>query len=240
MLSAVVLRRFRPCPLSQTVNFTATVRPARPRLPPLSARCVRAEEQLHAGRRSILSCNKVQSLWPSISRCASTVTPSTDGRLVYTGSLGRAVRGVKLFSYSSSGASLLLMPHILLKTGLGVKSFALQAAFCGVIGFFTFLTPVILHLITKGYVVRLYHHQDTDTYTAITYSIFLTEKRSVFHQKQVRIPSVSKMFTTLYAGDQGLLVNPDLFPIPADYNHLMGYDKPFSFHPEDMNSPEDS
>ncbi|XP_074544993.1 transmembrane protein 70, mitochondrial [Halichoeres trimaculatus] len=240
MLSLNVLRRFRPRALPQTVNFTATVGPARPRPLPLSARCVWTEKQLHAGRRSILSCNKVQFLCPSISRCVSTVTPSPDGRLVYTGNLGRAVRGVKLFSYSSSGASLLLMPHILLKTGLGVKSFALQAAFCGVIGFFTFLTPVLLHLVTRGYVVRLYHQPDTDTYTAITYSIFLTEKKSIFHQKQVRVPNVSKMFTTLYAGDQGLLVNPDLFPIPQDYNHLMGYDKPFSFHPEDLNRPEDS
>lgn len=244
MLSVNVLRRSGPCAVSQSLNLTATVRlvtarPARPRPLPLSASCVRGEEELHAGGRSILCCHKVQSLC-STSRCVSTAPPSTDGRLVYTGSLGRAVRGVKFFSYSSSGASLLLMPHILLKTGLGVKSFALQAAFCGVIGFFTFLTPVLLHLITRGYVVRLYHHPDTDTYTAVTYSVFLTEKRSVFHQKQVRIPAVSKMFTTLYAGDQGLLVNPDLFPIPEDYNHLMGYDKPFVFHPEDIKTSEDS
>lgn len=147
--------------------------------------------------------------------------------------------GVKLFSYSSSGASLFIMPHVLLKTGLGVQSFAMQAAFCGVIGFFTFLTPVLLHLVTKGYVVRLYHNPGTDTYTAITYSIFLTEKKSVFHQRNVRIPAVSKMFTTFYAGHLGLLVNPDLFPIPQDYNHLMGYDKPFKFDTDNKNRPDE-
>uniref|UniRef100_A0A3Q0STP9 Transmembrane protein 70 n=1 Tax=Amphilophus citrinellus TaxID=61819 RepID=A0A3Q0STP9_AMPCI len=138
-------------------------------------------------------------------------------------------RGVKMFSYSTSAASLFLMPQILLKTGLGVQTFALQVAFCGVIGFFTFLTPVLLHLITKGYVIRLYHNPDRDIYTAVTYSVFLTEKKNVFHQSQVRIPAVSKMFTTFYAGQVGLLVNPDMFPVPHDYNHLMGYDKPFSF-----------
>uniref|UniRef100_A0A3Q2ZIS5 Transmembrane protein 70 n=1 Tax=Kryptolebias marmoratus TaxID=37003 RepID=A0A3Q2ZIS5_KRYMA len=145
---------------------------------------------------------------------------------------------VKFFSYTTSGISLFLMPQIFLRTGLGVESFALQVVFCGIIGFFTFMTPVLLHLISKGYVIRLYHNSDTDTYTAITYSVFLTEKRRVFHQSQVRIPAVSKLFTTFYAGQVGLLVNPDLFHIPQDYNHLMGYDKPFTFSTDDMDASD--
>lgn len=128
------------------------------------------------------------------------------------------------------------MPQILLETGLGVQSVALQAAFCGVIGFFTFLTPAILHYVTKGYVVRLYHDADRDAYTAVTYGVFLTEKRRAFHQAQVSVPAVSKMFTSFYADKVGLLVNPDLFDTPHDYNHLMGYDKPFNFVIEDKNA----
>jgi len=138
---------------------------------------------------------------------------------------------VKAFSYSTSGASLVFMPYTLLTSGLAVQSLAVKAAFCGVIGFFTFLTPTLLYFITKGYVVRLYHRPDTDTYTAVTYSLFLTEKRSVFRQRQVSVPSVSHMFTSFYADGRGLLVNPELFPLPQDYNHLMGYDRPFSFGP---------
>lgn len=132
------------------------------------------------------------------------------------------------------------MPQILLETGLGVQSFALQAVFCGVVGFFTFLTPAILHYVTKGYVIRLYHDADRDTYTAVTYSVFLTEKRIGFHQRQVTIPAVSKMFTSFYADKMGLLVNPDRFPIPHDYNHLMGYDKPFAFDIEDKNTAKNN
>ncbi|XP_056913551.1 transmembrane protein 70, mitochondrial isoform X3 [Takifugu flavidus] len=148
--------------------------------------------------------------------------------------------GVKLFSYSTSGFSLLIMPKILLETGLGVQSFAMQAIFCGVVGFFTLITPAILHYFTKGYVIRLYHDADRDTYTAVTYSVFLTEKRNRFHQRQVTIPAVSKMFTSFYADKMGLLVNPDLFLIPHDYNHLMGYDKPFTFEIDDKNTAEKS
>ncbi|CAN9502856.1 unnamed protein product [Ophioblennius macclurei] len=178
------------------------------------------------------------SLLPA--RWLSSAAPSENENLIYTGTLGTAVRGVKMFSYCTSGTSLVLMPQILLKTGIGVNSLALQVAFCTVIGIFTFLTPLLLHLFTKGYVVRLYHNPDSDTYTAVTYSAFLTETRSIFHQSQVRIPAVGKMFTTFYGNGKGFLVNPDQFPTPHDYNHLMGYDKPFSFSEEDLDKPDRS
>ncbi|XP_013869301.1 transmembrane protein 70, mitochondrial [Austrofundulus limnaeus] len=181
----------------------------------------------HAGRRSLLPRCKIPSTCPP-TRCLSTVAPSKDGNLIYSGTMGAAIRGVKLFSYTSSGLSVVLMPQILLKSGLGLNSLALQVVFCGMIGFFTFVTPVLLHLLSRRYVIRLYHNPGTDTYTAITYNVFLMEKKCVFHQKQVRVPALSQLFTTFYAGQVGLMVNPDLFPIPQDYLHLMGYDKPFS------------
>lgn len=203
---------------------------------------VRRIERLHdeqaAGKRRTFSVRKNSRLWwhvPGLSsRCLSSSEQPSLGELIYTGNLSTAVRGVKTFSYSTSGASLLLMPHILLNTGLGAQSWALQVVFCGVIGFFTFLTPVMLHLITKSYVVRLYHNPAQDMYTAVTYSVLLTEKRTMFHQTAVRLPDASKMFTTFYADKMGLLVNPDLFALPQHYNHLMGYDKPFSFCPDQL------
>nr|XP_046178129.1 transmembrane protein 70, mitochondrial-like [Oncorhynchus gorbuscha] len=194
----------------------------------------------HAAKRSFLNdaAKKVQPA--SVLRmvcCFSTSSTnhSEEGTLIYSGNLGNSVRGVKMFSYTSSGASLCMMPYILLKTGISVQSLVLKGAFCGVIGFFTFLTPILLHIITKGYVVRLYHNHDTDTYTAVTYNILLMEKKTVFRQSEVKIPGVSKMFTTFYADKKSMLVNPMLFPLPHDYNHLMGYDQPFSFDTEDLN-----
>ncbi|XP_030581259.1 transmembrane protein 70, mitochondrial [Archocentrus centrarchus] len=238
MLSVKVLRRLRPCVAPQFVRNSLSVFPHRPS--PLSLSCFSGvkRNQLTVRKPSVL-LNTPPALSAS-TRFLSTAPPSEEENLIYTGSLGLAVRGVKMFSYSTSAASLFLMPQILLKTGLGVQTFALQVAYCGIIGFFTFLTPVLLHLITKGYVIRLYHNPDRDIYTAVTYSVFLTEKKNVFHQSQVTIPAVSKMFTTFYAGQVGLLVNPDMFPVPHDYNHLMGYDKPFSFSTADMDQPDKS
>lgn len=176
-------------------------------------------------------------------RCFSTSSfhgQLEDGRLIYTGNLAKTVLGVKFFSYSTSMFSFCMMPYIILKTGIGVESVFLQTAFYGIVGFFTFITPVTLHLLTKGYVVRLYHKAETDTYTAITYNVMLAEKRTVFHQRDVKVPDISKMFTTFYAKTKSMLVNPMLFTYPQDYNHLMGYDKPFYFDLEEQKESSES
>ncbi|KAM4026955.1 transmembrane protein 70, mitochondrial [Anomaloglossus baeobatrachus] len=168
---------------------------------------------------------------------SSTPVTHEQDRLVYTGNLGRAVLGVKFFSYSTSMITLLTLPMVFAKSGIGIDGLALQIAFFSVIGFFTFVTPVTLHFVTKGYVVRLYHNKERDLYTAITYSALLVEKKTEFSPEDVDVPGMSKMFTTFYAKKKSMLVNPMLFPNASDYQHLMGYDKPFTFHPEDINPP---
>lgn len=112
-------------------------------------------------------------------------------------------------------------------------SLPLQVLFYGIIGSFTLITPALLHFLTKGYVIRLYHKAATDTYKAITYNVVLSETSTVFHQSDVRIPDSTHVFTTFYAKTKSLLVNPMLFPNPEDYDHLMGYDKPFTFDMEE-------
>ncbi|XP_059718381.1 transmembrane protein 70, mitochondrial isoform X1 [Haemorhous mexicanus] len=176
-------------------------------------------------------------------RSLSTSSPHDHpehGRLVYKGNLAKTVLGVKFFSYSTSIFNLFMMPYIMLKSGIGVESLLVQAAFYGLIGIFTFVTPVTLHLLTKGYVIRLYYKDEVDTYTAITYNAILAEKATVFHQKDVKIPDISKMFTTFYAKTKSMLVNPTLFPNPQDYNHLMGYDKSSFFKFEDLEAVKEA
>ncbi|KAG8570602.1 hypothetical protein GDO81_011344 [Engystomops pustulosus] len=168
---------------------------------------------------------------------SSTPANHEEDRLVYIGNLGKAVHGVKFFSYSTSVISLILLPMFFAKSGIGVDSLPLKIVFYSVVGFFTFITPVTLHFVTKGYVVRLYYNKEKDLYTAITYNAFLMEKRTQFSPEDVEIPGMSKMFTTFYAKKKSMLINPMLFPNPSDYQHLMGYDKPFTFHPEDVNPP---
>ncbi|XP_045705398.1 transmembrane protein 70, mitochondrial [Phyllostomus hastatus] len=162
------------------------------------------------------------------------VEKSEDGRLIYTGNLARTVFGVKCFSYSTSVISLAFLPYIFAQNNIVFGSLPLQILFYGIIGSFTVITPVLLHFVTKGYVIRLYHEATTDTYKAITYNVVLSETSTVFHQSDVKIPNSAHVFTTFYAKTKSLLVNPSLFPNPKDYDHLMGYDKPFTFDMEEI------
>uniref|UniRef100_G1PTE3 Transmembrane protein 70 n=1 Tax=Myotis lucifugus TaxID=59463 RepID=G1PTE3_MYOLU len=171
--------------------------------------------------------------WERCVRCLhKQVEKSEDGRLIYTGNLARTVFGVKCFSYSTSVISLTFLPYIFAQNNVVFGSLPLQILFYGIIGSFTLITPVLLHLVTKGYVIRLYHEATTDTYKAITYNVLLSETSTVFQQNDVKIPSSTHLFTTFYAKTKSLLVNPGLFP-PKDYDHLMGYDKPFTFDMEE-------
>lgn len=241
MFSVIVLRRLRSCVSHLSVStglFPVGRHPA-----PVSVSCFSGvsgnQLTLHAVKRSFPIKNKVQSL-PQFARCLSTTPPSDYGNLIYTGNMGAPVRGLKLFSYCTTGVNLIILPQIFLKAGFGVQSLAVQVAGVGAAVFFTFLTPILFYFLTKGYVLRLYHDPDRDIYTAITSSVFLTDKKTVFHQNQVQIPAISKMFTTFYAGQEGFLVNPNLFTSPNDYNRLMGYDKPFSFSIDDIDQPDRS
>ncbi|XP_003479968.2 transmembrane protein 70, mitochondrial [Cavia porcellus] len=182
---------------------------------------------LRPGRAQIPAC------WEGCVRCSHTqLGKSEDGRLIYTGNLARAVFGVKCFSYSTSLISLTFLPYLFSQSNI-FGNLSLQVLFYGVIGSFTVITPALLHFLTKGYVIRLYHEPTTDTYKAITYSVVLSETSTVFHQNDVKIPDSTHVFTTFYAKTKSLLVNPMLFPNPEDYNHLMGYDKPFTFDVEE-------
>ncbi|XP_036686045.1 transmembrane protein 70, mitochondrial isoform X3 [Balaenoptera musculus] len=211
------------------------------------AGCRRAVHSAHAqaasatrgpaggGERAARLCRgPIPVCWERCVRCLHTqLEKSEDGRLIYTGNLARTVFGVKCFSYSTSLISLAFLPYIFAQNNIIFGSLPLQILFYGIIGSFTVITPALLHFLTKGYVIRLYHEATTDTYKAITYNVVLLETSTVFHQNDVKIPNSTHVFTTFYAKTKSLLVNPALFPNPEDYNHLMGYDKPFTFDVEE-------
>ncbi|XP_028625459.1 transmembrane protein 70, mitochondrial [Grammomys surdaster] len=181
------------------------------------------------GRAQIPVC------WGQCTCCLHTqVDKPENGRLIYTGNLSRMIFGVKCFSYSTSVVSLAFLPYLLSQSNVMFGSLPLQVLFYGVMGSFTVITPTLLHFLTKGYVIRLYHEATTDTYRAITYNVVLSETSTVFHQDDVTIPESAHIFTTFYAKTKSLLVNPALFLNPEDYYHLMGYDKPFTFNMEEV------
>ncbi|XP_043278445.1 transmembrane protein 70 homolog, mitochondrial isoform X3 [Venturia canescens] len=109
---------------------------------------------------------------------------------------------------------------------------------CLVFGFFAFVTPLLLHLITKRYVVYVDYNPLTDSYIATTYSIFVQKKEIEFKPEDVKLPEISEMLTSCFVKGIPMFMDVQNFTNIDHYKRIMGFDKPmdFSFPTEDMNS----
>ena len=50
-------------------------------------------------------------------------------------------------------------------------------AVCGFIGFFTFITPFLIHMITKKYVTELHYDKKNSEYIASVITFYMTKKQ---------------------------------------------------------------
>lgn len=121
---------------------------------------------------------------------ASGVKDDNKLERIYYGPLTPQIKAVKVFSLSSSVAGLLAQP-IIIREAATIGSTSLIIALCSVVGFFTFVTPLLLHLITKKYVTEISYNPTTSTYKATTINFFLTPK-------QVRFLYFLLVFTVIY------------------------------------------
>ena len=109
-------------------------------------------------------------------------------------------------------------------------------AVCGFVGFFTFVTPFLLHIITKRYVTELHYDPLTQEYIATVFNFFLMKQQKRFKVEDVIVPEIPGMFTSFLVKPKGstkkpvaLFVEPKSFEDPTHYVKLMGYDKPIDF-----------
>ncbi|CAK1547088.1 unnamed protein product [Leptosia nina] len=125
-------------------------------------------------------------------------------------------------------AGLVAQP-ILIKEASTIGSTSLLIALCSVVGFFTFITPILLHIITKKYVTEIHYDPDTSTYKATTYNFFIMPKQVEFTPDDVIVPDIPGMFTTMSAKGKNLFIEARHFNDPLHYAKIMGYDKPLDF-----------
>lgn len=105
----------------------------------------------------------------------SNTTDTSRGNIqVYYGSLTPQIRAVKVFSLLSSVAGLAAQPVLIHEMpNLGTP---IVVCLFGFVGFFTFVTPFLLHMITKKYVTHIYLNSGTGNYSAVCLDFFLREK----------------------------------------------------------------
>ncbi len=104
------------------------------------------------------------------------VTPEHDAE-IYRGILSTQVRLVKAFSLSTSLIGLACQPVLYHHLQSGQHNVAIVLGTGAFLSFFTFVTPLLVHFVSKKYVTEMYYDKMTDTYTAITYSLLLRKKQ---------------------------------------------------------------
>ncbi|XP_071085054.1 transmembrane protein 70 homolog, mitochondrial-like [Haliotis cracherodii] len=149
------------------------------------------------------------------------------GELVYGGPLWKMVKGIKAFSVSTSMIGLGLQPYILMNAGEAAMFSKVMIG--GTISFFIFITPLLIHFVTKKYVTYCYLNRDTGSFTAATYSFFLRRKEIEFTAEDVVVPDIPGMFTTVLVKGKPLFLDARMFYSKDAYIHFMGYDKPIDW-----------
>lgn len=172
--------------------------------------------------------------------------------IIYSGNFRSRIIRVKLFSLSTSVLGIVAQP-VLLKHGMEIGGKGLAAFLCTLAGIFTFVTPVLLHFITKKYVIKITHDPKTDEYVATTVSFWLMKNevkitatfssmpdsfiwlpfilQTKFKIEDIKIPEIETMFTTFTVGPEKipLLVDATDFTDTHHFARFMGYDKPVEF-----------
>ncbi|BFF97800.1 transmembrane protein 70 homolog mitochondrial [Drosophila madeirensis] len=169
----------------------------------------------------------LQCRWLS-DQAAGKGTETETLQRVYYGTLAPRMKVVKFFSLSTSLAGIAAQP-ILLEQGMKIGGTGMAVFLCTIGGFFTFVTPLLLHFITKKYVTELHYNPTTEEYTATTISLLLQKIKTKFRPSDVTVPEVPGMFTSFLVHKRPLFIDPALFEDPEHYVRIMGYDKPIDF-----------
>lgn len=117
-----------------------------------------------------------RSLIYPIQKFYSTKKVDSEEKEVYYGALAPQIRGVKVFSLMTSIAGVIAQPVLYQQVSSVGGGMPMTIALGSFVGFFTFVTPFLLHTITKKYVTRIVYNEKDDTYTATTFSFLLQQK----------------------------------------------------------------
>ncbi|XP_050435618.1 transmembrane protein 70 homolog, mitochondrial [Adelges cooleyi] len=151
---------------------------------------------------------------------------------IYSGMLESRIRQLKVVSFMTSGAGLFIQPLLLQKAAELNTSLAATIGVCTIAGFFTFVTPMLIHLVTRKYVTRMDYDKTNDQYLATTISFFLQPKKILFKTHEVRLPMSQKLTVTFYTKNTPLFVDPHAFTDVMHYQRILGYDKPYELESE--------
>lgn len=98
--------------------------------------------------------------------------------MIYNGAVTNKVRNIKMFSLLSSVLSVICQPIIYMKILEEDNAISVGTLFA-LLNILTISSPLLVHFLTKRYVIEMYHYPNKEKYTAELYTFFC-KKREVF------------------------------------------------------------
>lgn len=164
-------------------------------------------------------------------------TDKSNNISVYAGPLGGQIRRVKVFTLITSLSGLFAQPVIYERAQeLGTNTILIYGL-CSFVGFFTFVTPFLIHLITKKYVTEITYNKMNDSYTATVITLLLRRREITFKPGEPIVPDVLGMFTSMTIRGIPLFIDARFFEDLGHYKKIMGYDKPIDFKLSSSDKP---
>ncbi|CAF0759570.1 unnamed protein product [Didymodactylos carnosus] len=163
---------------------------------------------------------------------SATNTNNELGELVYSGSLDRPLMIAKSLSLSSSIGGLCIYPAVFFNSDLlAADNKVIIISFSIITGLFIFITPVLMQLISKRYLIQIYYNSIKNQFTAYYKNFFLIRRKIVFTPDDVKVPPVTGIFTTCLIKQKPYFINNEDFKDKDILKKMLGYDKPFDFSP---------
>lgn len=155
--------------------------------------------------------------------------------MIYNGSLKNKVRTVKIMSLLSSVISVISQPIIYMKI-LEEDNVVGAGTLFALVNVVTISSPILIHFLTKRYVIEMYHYPKEEKYTAKLFSFLCKEREITFTPNDVIEPNtkVSAALTTCVAGGNPLLFDENNFIDPKHYKIIMNYNKPIDFKVKEL------
>lgn len=144
--------------------------------------------------------------------------------VVYRGPLTGQMKRLKVFSLFTSTVGLYVAPTVVAEMGKAGMGIAIMMG--SVMGIFTLMTPMLIHLVVRNYVTRLEYDPAADCYIASTITLLLRTRRVTFTLADVHVPDVPGMFTTFVANGKPLYADANHFEPIEHFGRIMGYDQP--------------
>ncbi|XP_043583992.1 transmembrane protein 70 homolog, mitochondrial [Bombus pyrosoma] len=170
---------------------------------------------------------------------------TSEREMIYNGTLTNKVRNIKMISLLSSAVSLISQPIIYMKI-LEEDNLVGVGTLFALLNVITISSPLLIHLLTRRYVIEMYHYPNEEKYTAKLYSFFCKEREITFSPNDVIEPKtqITGAFTTCVVGGKPLLLDENNFIDPKHYKIIMNYNKPIDFEVEQLhitaiNRPQD-